>query len=68
MWDYVAVSGTLENRVTEFVDHLHDIFEDPAVVVNGLYVTPQKHGYCGEMKPEVMDKYEYPDGTYWRKQ
>lgn len=65
IWDYIAVSGTLENRVTEYVDHLHDIFEDPAYVTNGFYEAPKNAGYCGVMKAEVMEMYEFPDGKYW---
>jgi L-fuconate dehydratase len=31
MFDYIAVSGSLENRVVEWVDHLHEHFRHPAV-------------------------------------
>ena len=40
IFDYIAVSGTLENRVVEWVDHLHEHFRDPAVVVAGRYLAP----------------------------
>ncbi len=30
MIDYVAVSGTKDGRVIEYVDHLHEHFLDPA--------------------------------------
>ena len=35
MFDYIAVSGTIEDRIVEWVDHLHEHFRDPAVVVSG---------------------------------
>ena len=41
-FDYIAVSGSLDDRVVEWVDHLHEHFRDPAVVRDGRYVAP--HG------------------------
>ena len=49
IFDYVAVSGSLENRVTEYVDHLHEHFVDPCIVENGAYVLPSQPGYSAEM-------------------
>ena len=49
IFDYVAVSGTLENRVTEFVDHLHEHFTDPCVVEDGNYLLPSQPGYSAQM-------------------
>jgi L-fuconate dehydratase len=65
VFDYVAVSGTLEDRVTEFVDHLHEHFTDPCVVENGAYRLPSRPGYSAEMHPASVATYAYPDGTYW---
>ena len=31
MFDYIAVTGTMDGRVIEYVDHLHEHFEDPVV-------------------------------------
>jgi L-fuconate dehydratase len=64
-FDYIAVSGTLENRVVEWVDHLHEHFKDPAVVRDGRYVLPLSPGYSVEMLPESIDAYEYPMGPAW---
>ncbi len=55
IFDYVAVSGTLENRVTEFVDHLHEHFVDPCIVVDGAYVLPGAPGYSAEMFGASVD-------------
>jgi L-fuconate dehydratase len=65
MFDYIAVSGTTQNRVVEWVDHLHEHFRDPARVVNGRYVIPTAPGYSIEMLPESLDRYEFPGGSVW---
>jgi L-fuconate dehydratase len=65
VFDYVAVAGTTENRVTEFVDHLHEHFTDPCVVERGAYVLPTKPGYSAQMFPASVAEYAYPDGAYW---
>ena len=65
VFDYVAVSGSLENRVTEFVDHLHEHFVDPCVVKNGTYVLPTAPGYSAQMFDSTVEAYSFPDGSYW---
>jgi L-alanine-DL-glutamate epimerase-like enolase superfamily enzyme len=65
IFDYVAVSGTLDRRVTEYVDHLHEHFVDPCVVRNGAYVLPTAPGYSAEMHKESLRNYVFPAGTYW---
>ncbi|MDF2666006.1 MAG: L-alanine-DL-glutamate epimerase, partial [Microbacterium sp.] len=62
---FVCVSGTLENRVTEFVDHLHEHFVDPCIVENGAYVLPSMPGYSAEMHDASLSEYSFPGGTYW---
>ena len=63
--DYVVVSG--KRSVLEYVDHLHEHFFHPAVIKDGYYTTPTEAGYSVEMKPESMDRYEYPgrEGVSW---
>lgn len=65
MLDYVAVSGTKENRVTEFVDHLHEHFTDPCIVTNAAYTLPSLPGYSTQMHPESVAEYSFPNGAYW---
>ncbi|MFD7160624.1 L-fuconate dehydratase [Kribbella sp. NPDC059898] len=65
IFDYVAVSGSLDGRVTEYVDHLHEHFVDPCVVRNGAYVLPTAPGYSAEMYRQSLETYRFPDGTYW---
>ncbi len=65
VFDYIAVSASLEDRVTEFVDHLHEHFVDPCVVRDGAYVLPQAPGYSAQVFEGSIRQYAYPDGTYW---
>ncbi|WP_327351770.1 L-fuconate dehydratase [Streptomyces sp. NBC_01304] len=65
MFDYAALSGTTEHRVIEYVDHLHDHFLDPVLVVDGHYSTPTAPGFSATMRPESMARYTYPGGGYW---
>ncbi|SCG76980.1 enolase C-terminal domain-like protein [Micromonospora inositola] len=65
MFDFVAVSGTTENRVLEFVDHLHEHFLAPAIVRNGHYVAPTQPGFSAEMSHDSIATYSYPDGPAW---
>ncbi|WP_353827735.1 L-fuconate dehydratase [Agromyces sp. SYSU T0242] len=64
-FDYVAVSGTLDDRITEFVDHLHEHFVDPCIVERGAYRLPSVPGYSAEMHEASLAAYAYPDGSYW---
>ena len=66
IFDYLRVSASLENRVTEFVDHLHEHFADPARVVNGHYLLPQEPGYSTQILPATLLAYRYPDGPVWK--
>ncbi|MGW5634714.1 enolase C-terminal domain-like protein [Streptomyces sp. NPDC003832] len=65
MFDYVAVSGTTENRVIEYVDHLHDHFLDPVVIRDGHYTAPTAPGFSAAMRPESIARHTYPDGAFW---
>ncbi len=64
--DYIAVSGSLENRVLEFVDHLHEHFIDPVRTMNGRYLPPELPGFSVEMKPDSITRHTFPDGAVWR--
>ena len=65
IFDYIAVSGSLENRVLEYVEHLHEHFLDPVVIRGGRYVAPSAPGYSITMRPESIREYEYPSGPAW---
>jgi L-fuconate dehydratase len=65
MFDYVAVSGGLDDRVIEYVDHLHEHFVDPVVIRDGRYVAPSAPGFSATMRPETLVAYAYPHGPMW---
>jgi L-fuconate dehydratase len=65
IFDYIAVSASLEDRILEYVDHLHEHFVDPVTMKNGHYMPPEMPGYSIEMKPESLDEYEFPKGKVW---
>lgn len=65
IFDYIAVSGSLERRTCEFVDHLHEHFIDPVRLRHGRYLVPEAPGYSAEMKPDSLRRYAYPGGGVW---
>ena len=65
IFDYIAVSGALENRVLEYVDHLHEHFFDPVVIKDGHYMPPAAPGYSITMKPESLAAHRFPGGPVW---
>jgi L-fuconate dehydratase len=66
MWDYLACSGTMENRMIEFVDHLHEHFVEPCRIEQGHYMMPTAPGYSIEMVEETLQDYRFPEGKVWR--
>ncbi|SDU43289.1 L-fuconate dehydratase [Jiangella alkaliphila] len=66
MVDYVAVSGSTENRVIEYVDHLHEHFADPVRVENGRYRAPERPGAGTEILVPSLVAHRFPDGEVWR--
>ena len=65
MFDYVAVSGSLDDRMIEYVDHLHEHFVDPVRVRDGHYLAPTAPGLGAQMHPQSLKDYAYPDGPVW---
>lgn len=65
IFDYVCVSASLENRIVEYVDHLHEHFLDPVVIRDGRYLPPTAPGYSITMRPESLSEYAYPGGAAW---
>jgi L-fuconate dehydratase len=59
MIDYVAVSGTKDGRVIEYVDHLHEHFKDPCIIRDAAYMPPKLPGFSIEMKPESIAAYTF---------
>jgi L-fuconate dehydratase len=66
IFDYIAVSGALERRSIEFVDHLHEHFVDPCVIRNGRYQVPTAAGASITMKPASLSAHSFPGGSIWK--
>ncbi|MEU0112529.1 L-fuconate dehydratase [Streptomyces bobili] len=65
MFDYLALSGTTEDRVIEYVDHLHEHFTAPVVIRDGHYAAPLAPGFSATMHATSIAEYRYPDGAFW---
>jgi L-fuconate dehydratase len=65
MLDYIAVSGTWEDRVIEHVDHLHEHFVTPVRLERGRYRAPSRPGGGAQMSAVSVADYSYPDGPVW---
>jgi L-fuconate dehydratase len=66
IFDYLSVSASLEHRIVEYVDHLHEHFVDPVTMRGGRYMPPLTPGYSITMKAESRSAHRYPDGEAWR--
>jgi L-fuconate dehydratase len=65
IFDFLRVSTSLEGRMVEYVDHLHEHFVDPVTTREGRYLLPEQPGYSASMKPESVADYSFPDGPIW---
>ena len=65
MIDYIVISGSLENCITEYVDHLHEHFKYPVTIKNGNYMPPLAAGYSITMKNTSIEEYSFPGGSAW---
>lgn len=52
-------------RCSLFVDHLHEHFVDPCIVVDGTYVLPTRPDYSTEVFASTLAEYSFPDGSSW---
>ena len=66
MFDFVGVSASADDRVLEYVDHLHEHFTDPVRIVRGRYLAPTEPGFSTTLRPQSLRDYEFPDGAVWR--
>jgi L-fuconate dehydratase len=65
MFDYACITGSMDNRMIEYVDHLHEHFEDPVIVEDGRYRAPDRPGYSITMKKASRESFAYPNGDAW---
>jgi len=66
IFDYLRVGTSLDGRMVEYVDHLHEHFTDPVRTRDGRYRLPEQPGYSVTMRPESIAEYRFPDGPAWR--
>jgi L-fuconate dehydratase len=66
MADYVAISGSMEDRAIEYVDHLHEHFVHPVRVRGGRYLAPPAPGFSAEMARASLERFAYPHGAAWQ--
>jgi len=66
MFDFISVTGSMENRLIEYVDHLHEHFLDPVEIQKGCYMPPKLPGYSITMKNKSLVDYEFPTGKVWK--
>jgi L-fuconate dehydratase len=66
IFDYIAIGASLENRVLEFVDHLHEHFVDPVQIERAHYVAPRAAGFSSAMRAESIAAYTFPHGSAWQ--
>ena len=59
MIDYLSISGTKQDRVAEYVDHLHEHFVDPCIVRDAAYIAPEAPGYSITMKPASLEAFRF---------
>jgi L-fuconate dehydratase len=67
-FDQIAVAPSLDGRIVEFADHLHEHFVNPVVVENGAYRLPTAAGYGVELRVASRDAHRFPDGEVWRRE
>ncbi|OLO10077.1 fuconate dehydratase [Chromohalobacter japonicus] len=65
LFDYIAVSGSLDGRILEYVDHLHEHFVDPVRIERGRYQVPEAPGYSITMHDDSLERHRYPEGEAW---
>ncbi len=59
MFDYIAVSQSMDGRVIEYVDHLHEHFVAPVDVHGGRYRAPESPGAGMEMLAASVHRYTW---------
>jgi L-fuconate dehydratase len=66
MFDFVAVSGSWDNRMIEYVDHLHEHFVEPVRLDRGRYRAPLGAGGGAQLNEGSIVEFSFPDGPAWR--
>ncbi|WP_433292567.1 enolase C-terminal domain-like protein [Actinoplanes sp. CA-030573] len=66
IFDYLRVGTSLDGRMVEYVDHLHEHFQDPVRTRDGRYLVPERPGYSSDIRPESIAEFRFPEGRAWR--
>ncbi|AGZ43318.1 enolase C-terminal domain-like protein [Actinoplanes friuliensis] len=66
VFDYLRVGTSLDGRMIEYVDHLHEHFEDPVRTQDGRYLLPDQPGYSATMRPASIAEFSFPEGPAWQ--
>jgi len=66
MFDYVALTGTMQDRMIEWIDHLHERLVAPAVVAGGRYLAPEAPGAATRIRPQSLAGFSFPAGAAWQ--
>lgn len=61
MIDYISVSGTMDDRIAEYADHLHEHMRHPVVTKDGRYMPPQAAGYSVEFLDSSIHEFTHRD-------
>ncbi|KAF4313167.1 hypothetical protein GTA08_BOTSDO00156 [Botryosphaeria dothidea] len=62
--DYITVSR--KKSMLEFADSHRENLRHPSQVKEAHYVSPTQPGYSIGYTEEALEKYTYPDGSFWR--
>ncbi|NUT38095.1 MAG: fuconate dehydratase [Hamadaea sp.] len=66
IFDFLRVGRSLDGRMVEYVDHLHEHFVDPVRTRDGRYLLPEQPGYSSTLRAESIAEFSFPDGPVWR--
>lgn len=66
MADFIAISGSMDDRAIEYVTHLHEHFVDPVQMRQGSYLAPSLPGMSAQMKDDSLRRFAFPDGAAWK--
>ncbi|MEZ5978380.1 MAG: enolase C-terminal domain-like protein [Planctomycetota bacterium] len=64
-FDFVALTGTTDDRMCEYVSHLDEHVENLAVVERGRYRAPSWNGYGARLRPQSVAEHAFPHGPLW---
>lgn len=66
VFDYVYLTGTFQDRMIEYVGHLHEVFKHPPKMGKSCYYPPEDSGYSTEANEDNITDHEYPNGRVWK--